>query len=80
VPGLSPKIIPKNLTNCMRTGKQKDKKLANRNKSAWGFFYATTQPSSTSETAGAFKFCSARDPIASPVLKSLEAACPEQNT
>jgi hypothetical protein len=26
----------------MRTKKQKDKKLANRNKRAWGFFYATT--------------------------------------
>ena len=48
-----------------------------------GIFWPQHTPESirdTSETAGAFIFCSARDPIASPVSKYREAACPVHDT
>jgi len=54
----------------MRTGKQKDIKLANRNKIAWGFFLATTQPYSTCGTAGAFEFFECQTPL-HPLFRSL---------
>ena len=57
----SPKKFPiKNPENGMTAGKQKDKEVAKWSKIAWGFFYATTQPLSTTGTAGTFEFFSAR--------------------
>jgi hypothetical protein len=44
-----------------------------------GVFLTTTQPYSTKGTAGAFEFY-VPDPIASPLSKSLEAACHVQDT
>jgi hypothetical protein len=81
--GLSPKIPHKNTANGSTTGKGKEREVATSSKGTWGFFLSHNTIPKAFGTPLARQEPSnyaVPDPMAFPVSKSLQTACPMHNT
>jgi hypothetical protein len=77
--GRSAKISPAIRVTCTKTPKRTGNNGEDQNRSVWGFFIATAQPS-VPGTRQVLVYFTVPRPPALPVAKVLPAACPGQNT